>query len=306
MNGLNIEAGEYSPSSNRLSLRSFTWRSEDGLTLAGVHWPVSPHSNQLPVLCLPGLSRNTRDFDAIAQHLQQNGVPVYALDYRGRGRSDWDTNWENYTIAVEGTDIDAAISHLQLERFALLGTSRGGLHAMAMAHRYDKTQMPAVILNDIGPDIPLTSLLRIRDSIGHKMMFESWDHLTHHLKTGLGTQFPALDQADWIRFAHQLASEEDGHVVLDYDPALRHQLDGLEDHNIFPNLWPVFDGLKDRRLLILRGQHSDLLSEETLAQMIERHPRTGSLIVPAEGHAPLLWGGPSQQAILHFLRSAMA
>lgn len=304
MSGLDIEAGEESSSSNLLGPRFFTWRSEDGLTLAGVHWPVSKHSNQLPMLCLPGLSRNTRDFDAIARHLQQSGVAVYALDYRGRGRSDWDPKWENYTIAVEGTDIDAAISHLKLERFALLGTSRGGLHAMAMAHRYDKTRMPAVILNDIGPDIPLASLLRIRDSIGQKMRFESWDHLTNHLKAGLGAQFLALDQADWLRFSHQLASERDGHVVLDYDPALRHQLDGLEDHDIFPDLWPVFDGLKDRKLLILRGQHSDLLSEETLTRMIERHTDTDSLTIPAEGHAPLLWDNYSQQAITRLLKSS--
>ncbi|WP_150523605.1 alpha/beta fold hydrolase [Roseibium sediminis] len=280
----------------------FTWLSPDGLTLAGVRWsPQGSVGKKTPVLCLPGLSRNTRDFGAIAGFLTKQGHEVIALDYRGRGASEWSPDWQTYTLPQEAADIDLAISEQNLDQFVLLGTSRGGLHAMAMAQRYPADRMIGVILNDIGPEIPLASLLRIRDSIGLKMAFAGWQELTIHLRTGLGDQFPALTECDWLRFARQLATETDGNVTLDYDPQLRRQLDGLEDGDAFPDLWPLYDGLFNIPVLILRGERSDLLSTGTSKAMIQRHNRSDLIVIPAEGHAPLLWDPISQQAILQFL-----
>lgn len=283
----------------------FTWLSPDGLTLAGARWlPQGSVGKKTPVLCLPGLSRNTRDFGAIAGFLTKQGHEVIALDYRGRGASEWSPDWQTYTLPQEAADIDLAISELNLDQFVLLGTSRGGLHAMAMAQRYPADRMIGVILNDIGPEIPLASLLRIRDSIGLKMTFEGWQDLVSHLRTGLGDQFPALSEGDWLRFARQLATETDGKVTLDYDPQLRRQLDGLEDGEAFPDLWPLYEGLTNISVLILRGERSDLLSTGTSKAMIQRHDRSDLIVIPNEGHAPLLWDSKSQRAILQFLENS--
>ncbi|MEO1110779.1 MAG: alpha/beta fold hydrolase, partial [Pseudomonadota bacterium] len=112
--------------------QDFTWQSADGLQLHGRNWiaGATDGDTRVPVVCLPGLSRNSRDFNDIARYLHTLNHHVIALDYRGRGKSDWDTDWRNYALPVEENDIALAIEKLGLKRFAVLGTSRGGLHAL--------------------------------------------------------------------------------------------------------------------------------------------------------------------------------
>ncbi len=222
----------------------FTWKSPDGLTLSGCEWPSAKPDSEgaaspIPVLCLPGLSRNTRDFNEIARFLQTCGHRVIALDYRGRGKSDWDPDWRNYALTVEDKDIDVAIAELGLDRFAVLGTSRGGLHALAMGLRYPASRMAAVIFNDIGPHIEMRAIHRIAATLGHHMKCASHEDVAAKLKHTLGYQFPAFGKADWLKLAGQLASEQDGHVMMDYDPALAHQLASLDDATPTPDLWPL-------------------------------------------------------------------
>ncbi|MFC6655852.1 alpha/beta fold hydrolase [Roseibium salinum] len=231
---------------SRAARRQFTWQSPDGLTLAGCEWSpqqggATRTASAIPVLCLPGLSRNTRDFHDVAAYLQSAGHHVVALDYRGRGRSDWDPDWRNYTLAVEAADIDAAIAHLDLQRFAVLGTSRGGLHALAMADRYPADRMAAVILNDIGPQVEMEGLRRIAGTLGQQMTYGSREDLAAILRQFLGPQFPAFGMEDWLKLAGQLASEEDGRFVMDYDPALANQLAGLDDAAPLPDLWHLYE-----------------------------------------------------------------
>ncbi|MHA7773444.1 alpha/beta fold hydrolase [Roseibium sp. M-1] len=290
------------------SSSDFTWQGPDGLLLSGRQWwPVpSPdggrNTTPIPVLCLPGLSRNIRDFNDIAAFLQSRGHRVIALDYRGRGKSAWDPDWRNYALTVEEKDIDAAIEALGLDRFALLGTSRGGLHALAMGLRYPATRMAAVIFNDIGPHIEMRAIHRIAATLGRNMKHSSFDALASGLEHVLGQQFPGFASKDWLKLAGQLASEQDGGVVLDYDPALAHQFASLDDAAPAPDLWPLYEKLKDRPVLVLRGAHSDLLSAQTSQCMIESHPSASLRTIAGQGHAPVLWDRDTHEAVAGFLK----
>jgi len=254
------------------------------------------------VLCLPGLSRNTRDFNEIASFLQSRGHRVIALDYRGRGKSDWDSDWRNYALPVEEKDIDAAIEKLALGRFALLGTSRGGLHALAMSARYPAARMAAVIFNDIGPHIEMRAIHRIAATLGHNMKVDSLDAVAGNLQRTLGPQFPSFSPADWLKLAGQLASEKDGHAVMDYDPALAHQLASLDDAAPVADLWHLYENLRDRPVLVLHGEHSDLLSSDTCRKMTELHPDAELRTIPGQGHAPVLWDLETHEKVASFLK----
>ncbi len=283
--------------------RTFTWTSRDGLTLSGREWGAQGSGTiQHPtILCLTGLSRNTRDFSDIAAFLQKKGYHVVALDYRGRGASAWDPEWHNYALPVEGHDIDDAIEHLGLNRFAILGTSRGGLHAMAMTHRYDADRMVGVILNDVGPHLEMKAIHRIAASIGKKMDYSSFEAVAEHMEHTLGNQFPAFSGQDWLKLSRQLASIRDGKCVIDYDPALAHTLVGWDDSSPTPDIWPLFEGLRKIPLLIIHGEFSDLLSRETCEKMLVAHPDARLVTVRGQGHAPVLWDRETQQEIAGFL-----
>ena len=283
--------------------REFQWQSRDGLTLSGCEWlPGSNTDTTRPtILCLPGLSRNTRDFRDIATFLQEKGYRVIALDYRGRGKSDWDPVWQNYSIPIEGHDIDDAIVHLGLERFAIIGTSRGGLHAMAMSHRYAPEQFVGVVLNDIGPHIEMKAIHRISASIGRNMTYPDAETLARYLAHVLEAQFPDFGASDWLKLTYQLASNKDGKFVFDYDPAIVRAFAITDEAAPLPDLWPLYDGLKYIPVLAIRGEMSDLLSAETCTEMLARHHGAESWVVTGQGHAPMLWDEPTQTKIAGFL-----
>ncbi|MES0808166.1 alpha/beta hydrolase [Roseibium sp. SCPC15] len=284
----------------------FNWKSPDGLTLAGKMWPAKAEvskmrSMPISVLCLPGLSRNIRDFNDIARFLQTRGHKVIALDYRGRGESAWDSDWRNYALPIEEKDIDAAIEFLDLERFALLGTSRGGLHALIMAGKYPPERMAAVILNDVGPHIEMRAIHRIAATLGRSMSSGSLEEVSANLERTLGHQFPAFEQHHWMKLAGQLASEHDGKFVMDYDPALAHQLASLDDAAPIPDLWHLYENLENRPVFVLHGEHSDLLSLETCQRMVTDHPNASLKTIAGQGHAPVLWEPETHEAIAKFL-----
>ncbi|MBG6146922.1 pimeloyl-ACP methyl ester carboxylesterase [Labrenzia sp. EL_159] len=283
----------------------FTWRSSDGLQLYGQDWhptDTAPGNTDPAILCLPGLSRNSRDFNDIAQFLQLKHYRVVALDYRGRGKSDWDKDWRNYALPVEENDIALAIEELGLGRFAVLGTSRGGLHALAMTFRFPANRMAGVIFNDIGPHIEMKAIHRIAATLGHNMKSKSMEEVARNLERTIGQQFPSFGRKEWLKLAGQLASEHDGEFVMDYDPALAHQLASLDDATPAPDLWPLYERLTDRPILILHGEHSDLLSHETCMRMLQMHPNAQLQTIPGQGHAPVLWESDTHEAIGSFLK----
>jgi pimeloyl-ACP methyl ester carboxylesterase len=252
-----------------------------------------------PAVCLPGLTRNARDFETIAPRLAQSRR-VIALDFRGRGRSGR-ADPATYRPDQEVADTLAVLDHLGIGRFAVIGTSRGGIVAMVMAARA-LARMAGVLFNDIGPRIDAPGLLRIRNYLGADPQFASWDEAVAALQA-TNPGFPDLGADEWQAFARRVYREEDGRPRADYDPALAVNFPSAQDIAAakVPELWPLFDMLAPLPCLVLRGAHSDLLSPETVAEMQQRHPRLAAVTVARRGHVPFLDEPESLAAITDWL-----
>ena len=273
--------------------------SHDGLRLYARHYPA-PRSRLRPVLCLPGLTRNSRDFHDIAMALStgETARDVYALDYRGRGRSQYDRDWRNYTVAVEMLDVQDLIVLLGLEKPTIIGTSRGGLIAMALAASRPGA-IGAVVLNDIGPVIERDGLTRIAGYVGNTPLPSNWDDAARLVAELNRRAFPAVPEDQWAEVARQWFNDDKGYPAPGYDPALAKAFSAT--NGPIPALWPQFSALSHVPLLILRGEHSDILSETTVKEMCARHPRCTAVTVAGQGHAPLLKDAQTISAIGRFL-----
>ncbi|WMS44991.1 alpha/beta hydrolase [Acuticoccus sp. MNP-M23] len=284
--------------------RELTAKANDGVLLHAED--RGPQSDPCPVICLPGLTRNARDFTAIADVLATTGsageaMRVLSLDSRGRGRSGRSAP-ETYTLPQEMADLLAAMDAFKIPRARFVGTSRGGLLVMLLA-MFHPERIDRVVLNDIGPRIEPAGLARIGENVGTTMRFASFEALGEALSATQQTQFPRLRGEQWVRFARQLASSdaETGDVVLDYDEALAAPFRQTNSASEPPDFWPAFDALKQCPVLVLRGAHSDLLSAATVESMRRCHRRLGTFVASGEGHAPLLWDRASIETVKRFL-----
>jgi pimeloyl-ACP methyl ester carboxylesterase len=264
--------------------------AQDGLRLFVRDWRPAHEAARLPVVCLPGLARSGADFEELATTLANDpGRPrrVLAIDSRGRGQSDYDPNPANYNLAVELADVMAVLTALGLDRAVFVGTSRGGLLTMLLA-----TARPAAIagcvLNDIGPEIDMTGLLRIKRYVGKLPEPSDFTDAVRLLKQTMGEQFPKLSDEAWLKWAHRSFKDANGRLVLDYDLKLASTLTEIDAAKPLPTMWKEFDALANVPMLVVRGANSDLLSPATLAAMQARHPGMQSFEVPDQGHAPLL------------------
>lgn len=250
-----------------------------------------------PVLCLGGLARNSKDFDRLARRLCERRR-VICPDYRGRGRSSYDTDWRNYRPEVYLNDLAHLLAVCNLHRVLVCGTSMGGLLSMGLAIA-KPTALAGVILNDIGPHLHHRGLTRILDYIGADHPQPDWDHAVAHLKS----QFPHLGLGSderWRAFAEQTYRlGDDGVLRYDWDQALAKPL--LRSRGATPDLWRLYGALDRRPVLVLRGELSDVLSEETVARMAELKPDLKSATVPGVGHTPMLDEPPAQTAIDEFI-----
>ncbi|GGO62013.1 Pimeloyl-ACP methyl ester carboxylesterase [Roseovarius pacificus] len=239
-----------------------------------------------PVLCLAGLTRNARDFDFVAPHL--GDLRLLRLDYRGRGQSDHDPEFMNYSILREAQDVIELLDHLGLDRVTILGTSRGGLIAMALAAGHGD-RLQGVVLNDIGPEVTPNGLERIMDYVGKPPNAPTLDEAAQALKAVSEAQFPGVPLTRWRAQAGAMFEEQPGGgLALRYDPKLRDALIGQAGVGEAPDLWLLFDALKEVPLAVIRGANSDLLSAETVERMAERHPGLICATVPDRGHVPFL------------------
>lgn len=246
----------------------------------------------LPAVCLPGLARTSADFHELALSLSTDAKRprrVIALDYRGRGQSDYDPTWTNYDIKIELDDVLQVLAATGIHQAVFVGTSRGGLITMAMAP-VRPGAIKGVVLNDIGPVLDAQGLIRIRGYIGKLPSPRDWSEAADILKQNFGPHFPILNASEWDGYARRTWKEAGGRLVPDYDPALMKTLEMLDLEAPLPVLWPLFDGLKHAPLLVLRGANSDLLSDETLRAMATRHPACETFTVAGQGHAPILSG----------------
>jgi pimeloyl-ACP methyl ester carboxylesterase len=263
--------------------------AQDGLRLH-VRDYDGPSGPRLPVVCLPGLARNSEDFHELAIALAGDAAAprrVLALDYRGRGLSDYDPKPENYSVPVEVADVITVVTATAAAPAIVVGTSRGGLLAMSIA-TVQPQLLAGLVLNDIGPVIEAVGLLRIKEYVGKLPEPANFLEGAEILRTLAAAQFPKLTGADWVALARRTWREAGGRLVTTYDVALSSALDAFDPGQPLPTMWPQFDALAGLPLLVIRGVNSDILSATTVAMMQERHPGMKTLLVADQGHAPLL------------------
>ena len=244
----------------------------------------------LPVVCLPGLARTSADFHELALALAEDEAAprrVIALDYRGRGLSEYDRNWKNYDIRVELDDLMQVLVATGIDEAAFVGTSRGGLLTMALAVARPAA-IRGVVFNDVGPVIDARGLLRIRGYVGKLPVPRSFSEGAEILKRLSDQQFSILSDAEWEVMARRTWTDRDGALKPDYDIKLMKVLEELDLEAPLPVLWAYFDALKAVPMLAIRGANSDLLEDKTLQDMAERHPDCETYTAPGQGHAPLL------------------
>jgi pimeloyl-ACP methyl ester carboxylesterase len=267
----------------------FFYSAPDGLRL---HARIYGTGNEgaLPVVCLSGLTRNAADFHDLALHLSQRARTkrkVIAFDYRGRGDSAWDENWQNYNPLVEANDALAGLDALGVGKAALIGTSRGGLIIFTIA-ALRPALLGAAVVDDIGPVVESVGLAAIRSYLESAPKPRDFAEVAAFAKAANGTAFPALTDADWQRAARAQWREREGKPVQAFDPALLNTLAGVDANTQLPTIWPQFEALSSVPMLAIRGENSLLLSAETFAEMGRRHPRIETVTVAGQGHAPYL------------------
>lgn len=273
--------------------------AQDGTRLYARDYAAAAGKGLTPVVCLPGLTRNAKDFEAVAPALATERR-VLALDFRGRGKSGW-ADPATYRPDQEVADTLHVLDHLGVERFAIIGTSRGGIVAMVMAARA-LPRMAGVLFNDIGPKIDREGLLRIRGYLGGDTQLKDWAEAVSAIKA-TNPGFPTLSDAEWMTFARRVFRDDNGQPRADYDPGLALNFPSAEDIRVgkMPELWALLDMMADVPSAVLRGEHSDLLSAETVARMQQQHRCLSAVTVPERGHVPFLDEPSSTAAIAEWL-----
>jgi pimeloyl-ACP methyl ester carboxylesterase len=269
--------------------------STDGLRLYARDYP-GPGENAQAILCLPGLTRNSKDFAELADHLRIH-FRVICPDQRGRGRSAPDPDPTRYRPDTYVADMWSLCDLLALPCVHLIGTSLGGLMAMLMM-----AQAPArigrTVINDVGPEIDPRGIARIAGYVGKSSPVTHWKDAARQTAAVHGVAFPDFTDSDWMAMACNLYIQDGPVPVLDYDPAIA---TGLSSGTATPNLWPLFDLAARKPILAIRGALSDLLSESVFAQMKQHAPGMHSLTVANRGHAPTLTEPQALAAIDRFL-----
>jgi len=276
------------------------YASDDGLRLYARDYP-GPTPDAPIVLCLPGLTRNSKDFSSLAEALAPR-CRVICPDLRGRGRSARDADPGRYRPDRYCADMLTLLDHLGVAKASIVGTSLGGLMAMILAAtRPERVQ--AIVLNDVGPELDPSGVARIAGYVGKQHEPCSVDEAVDRIAAINGLAFPDYGRADWLAMVANTCVVENGQVLLDYDPAIAM---GMASGSATPNLWPLFDMIGAMPSLAVRGALSDILAPATLAAMVKRRPSLAAVEVPGRGHAPMLDEPLARRAILEFLERCHA
>lgn len=269
--------------------------SAAGLRLYARDYP-GPTAQSPVILCLPGLTRNSKDFAQLADELQQTHR-VICPDQRGRGRSARDTDASRYRPDQYARDMITLLNLLNIPELIIIGTSLGGLMAIMMLGAAP-ARIKAVVLNDIGPEVDPRGIARIAGYVGKSVVANNWEEAAQQTALINGAAFPDYVSGDWHAMARELYVQEGNLPVLDYDPLIAQ---GIVAGTATPNLWPLFDKVGETPMLVIRGQTSDVLSVETLAEMTHRLPHLTSVTIACCGHAPTLNEPDARIAIRRFL-----
>ena len=260
------------------------WTSPDGLKL--YYRDYAGPNDKPPVLCLHGLTRNSRDFAPLAKTLAGDWR-VIVPEMRGRGNSEYAKDTSTYTPPTYIKDVEALLAELGIEKFVAIGTSMGGLMTMLMAAK-DASRIVAAVLNDIGPEIDPTGLAHIAGYVGQGRSFDTWMHAANSLRETHGASFPDYLIDTWLEMAKRtMVLGQNGRLVLDYDMGIADPFKSANDAPQ-PDLWPAFKALSDTPTLLVRGELSNLLTEQTQSRMARVHGNLRTVTVPRVGHAPML------------------
>ena len=280
----------------RYEHRYFTVR--DGLKLHYRDYPGS--SDRPPILCLHGLTRNSRDFAEFAERFSPQ-FRVLSLEFRGRADSDYDPQPMWYNPLTYAGDVIEFLDSLGIDRAIFVGTSLGGLVSMTIAATQPQ-RIAATILNDIGPDVDMSGIERILSYVGKDVRFKSWDEAADTIASNYGAAFDRYTHDDWVKMAKRNCREIDGEIGFNYDMAIA---EPFRASGPAPqvDLWPLFNVLASKPLLVVRGGKSDLLTAETLTKMQAASPNVRVAVVEGVGHAPELNEPEAIEAIDAFLNS---
>lgn len=260
------------------------WTSRDGLRLHYRDYPG--RADRPPLLCLPGLTRNARDFAPLAERLAGEWR-VLCPEMRGRGDSAYARDSATYNPLQYVEDIGMLLAEAGIARFVAMGTSLGGLMTMLMAMTMPD-RIAGALLNDIGPEIEPDGLARIKGYVGQGRSFPTWMHAARGLEESQSVAFPDYRIADWLAMAKRLmVLSSNGRIVFDYDMKIAEPLAEMSA-DAAVDMWPAVDALAGKPALLLRGALSDVLGERTFTEMQRRLPLAEAATVPGIGHAPVL------------------
>lgn len=270
------------------------YTSDDGLRLYARDYPGP--AGAPCVLCLPGLTRNSKDFAALAEDLSRS-YRVICPDQRGRGRSARDPQPERYRPERYVLDMLRLLDVLGVESVSLVGTSLGGLMAILLMSQAPE-RIRAAVLNDVGPEIDPRGIARISAYVGKLAPVTTWEGAVARSAQINGQAFPHYRDADWQAMARSTYVMVDGVPVSDYDPAISQ---GVASGSAAPNLWPLFEHCARHPMLAIRGETSDILAAATLEQMAQRMAQLTAVTIGGVGHAPMLDEPDAREAIRRFL-----
>jgi pimeloyl-ACP methyl ester carboxylesterase len=278
-----------------------TWRGVGGVGLYARDYAGSGGPARCPVVCIHGLTRNSGDFEDVAPWIAARGRRVIAVDVRGRGRSERDPDATRYNPKTYSQDVLQLLDEAGIARAVFVGTSMGGIITMAIAMKR-LSAIGAAVLNDVGPTISMKGLERIKGYVGRGQALASWDEAAAYIKSINESAFPDNTMADWTTWAKRTFREEDGRIVLDYDPKIAAAIQGakLKPTSLIARL--LYRRLaRNRPTLLIRGGVSDIIGPEEARYMREAAPNLQYAEVPGVGHAPMLTEPAARAALATFL-----
>lgn len=271
----------------RVAMADYTdryWQSRDGLKLHYRDYPG--REDRPPLLCLHGLTRNARDFEALADRFAGEWR-VLCPELRGRGDSAYAKDSATYNPYQYVDDINHLLEQAGIERYVALGTSLGGLMTMILAMNAPE-RIAGALLNDVGPELDPAGLARIAAYVGQGRSFPTWMHAARAMEETQGIAHPGFRIEDWLAMAKRMMTlSSNGRIVFDYDMKIAEPFTRASP-NAQPDFWPGLEALADRPVLILRGAVSDLLTEATAAEMARRLPQAELVEIGEVGHCPTL------------------
>lgn len=277
------------------------WQSAEGLRL---HYrDYEGPRDTPPILCIPGLTRNARDFEPVAERYAGRWR-VICVELRGRGLSEHDPEPGRYSPEYYVADILKLLDQEGIADAVFVGTSLGGICTMLLAST-DSDRIAGAVLNDIGPQIDSAGLDRIAGYVGREVFFPSWEEAISLLSDRNRAMFPRWQQGDWEKFAHRVLIETPKGIGFDYDMKIAGNFRAAAEGPRAAN-WDLYEALAGRPVLVLRGALSDLLAPDVAGQMVERLSGDAQLlVVPDVGHTPTFEEPEVQQAMDRLLERVM-